>query len=164
MAQVYDPESGQMIDQYDLFLKRRAAKKSADNSGVEMAPGSEVGPGVAKEDFFGNSNLTQNDTVPGKEAASSPGMGAAQGANAAIQSNSAGGSKTATLGAGLTAAGTATANPYLIGAGLVLSSAASINKSKNDRQQNRYLAEMQKYQARQQAIQNMASIGANLKA
>ncbi len=91
-------------------------------------------------------------------------MGAAQGANAAIQSNSAGGSKTATLGAGLTAAGTATANPYLIGAGLVLSSAASINKSKNDRQQNRDLAEMQKYQARQQAIQNMASIGANLKA
>ncbi len=68
------------------------------------------------------------------------------------------------ISGGLTTAGMATANPYLTGAGLGLQAISMVNQAKNGRQMNRYNAELQKYQARQQVISRMAQIGQGLKA
>ncbi len=67
-------------------------------------------------------------------------------------------------GDGMTAAGVMSANPYLAGAGLGLSAISTFTAAENQRRMNRYNAEVQKYNQRQQAIARMAEIGKNLKA
>lgn len=102
------------------------------------------------------------ESVPQAEATSGAGaMGAAGGAQ---KSMAAGGSSTDVLASGLTGAGAATANPYLVGAGLGLTALSSITKGKNARAAQEYEAEIQKYNQRQQAIARMAQIGQGLKA
>lgn len=98
--------------------------------------------------------------VPGA-AKASPEMAGAQGVQQAMSS---GGSPLDMVGYGLTSAGMMSAQPWLVGAGLGVSALSSIQKGKNQREQNRYLAEMEKYTARQEAISKMAQIGAGLKA
>jgi hypothetical protein len=75
------------------------------------------------------------------------------------------------LGGGLGAAGmlgvgakAGAANPYLLGAGLGISALSSIQKGKNQREQQKYQAELEKYNQRQQAIARMAQISQGLKA
>lgn len=99
------------------------------------------------------------EQVPGGKA--SPEMGAAAGVQNTMAS---GGSPLDMAGSGMTSAGMMSANPYLVGAGLGVTALSSIQKGKNQREQNRYLAEMQKYQARQSSIEKMAQISQGLKA
>ena len=100
------------------------------------------------------------EQVPGAKAAS-PEMGGAAGVQSAMAN---GGSPLDMAGSGMTSAGMMSANPYLVGAGLGVTALSSIQKGKNQREQNRYLAEVQKYNAKQSAIEKMAQIGQGLKA
>jgi predicted membrane-bound mannosyltransferase len=145
---------------YENYL----AKKKFQQSGVEDLSGP-VGSGVAKTDWFGRSNLTQNDQQPeqvaGAKDTSSSGMSSAAGA---AQSIAKGNSPIDAAGSGLVTYGAATANPYMVGAGLALSTASNISDSKNQQAQDRYVAEVQRVKARQDAIDRLAQIGQNLKA
>lgn len=100
----------------------------------------------------------------GKPAETSMGMGATQGGLQAAKTAAEGGSKADALGGGLTTAGVATSQPELVAAGLAVSALSSVQKAKQAKEQNRYAAEMQKYNQRQNAIQNLAQIGQSLKA
>lgn len=53
---------------------------------------------------------------------------------------------------------------YAMGAGLALQTINTINKRKQQQEQNKYLAELQKVQARQEALNKLAQIGQNLRA
>jgi len=90
--------------------------------------------------------------------------GAAKGATQAVQGMAQGQDKATALGGGLTTAGMATGNPWLMGAGLALSTASSIKQGQNQRAQQRYQAEIKKLQDRQDAINRLAQIGQGLKA
>lgn len=61
-------------------------------------------------------------------------------------------------------AGMASGDPLAMGAALGLQTISAVNKSKQQREQNRYLAEVQRVKARQDAIDRLASIGQNLRA
>lgn len=139
---------------YENYLLR---KKFAE-SGVEDLSGP-IGEGVAETDWLGRSNLTQNEGL--EAASSSPKM--SSGANAGVA-----GAQTAIQGGSpldiATSAGMASGNPYAVGAALGLGTISAINKSKQQREQNRYLAELQRVKARQDAIDRLASIGQNLRA
>lgn len=77
------------------------------------------------------------------------------------------GSTLAQGGSGLDAAGAglmASGNPKAMAAGPALQTISGINKSKQQREQNRYLVEVQRVKARQDAIDRLASIGQNLRA
>ena len=101
------------------------------------------------------------ETVPGAKPESSGGMsGGVQAAQTAMQ----GGSALDTAGSGMTSMGMATASPYLVGAGLSVQALSSIQKGKNQREQNKYLAKVQQYNQRQDAISKMAQLGQSLKA
>lgn len=82
------------------------------------------------------------------------------GALGAMEELAGGGSKLDAASKGLMASG----DPRAIGAALGLQTISSINKSKQQREQNRYLAEVQRVKARQDAIDRLASIGQNLRA
>jgi hypothetical protein len=90
--------------------------------------------------------------------------GLAKGGAGAVQGMAQGQDKAVALGGGLTTAGMATANPILTGAGLALSTAGAIKQGQNQRAQQRYQAELQKLQSRQDAINRLAQIGQGLKA
>lgn len=120
------------------------------------------GKGGRNSEAFGllDNESAGSDGV-GQSAASS---GKAAGLASAGQQIISGGSPIDAAGSGMTSAGAASANPYLVAAGLGVSALSSIQKGKNQREQNRYAAEMQKYNARQSAINKMAQLGAGLKA
>lgn len=154
-----------MASRYDNYFEEKKAKQAwgkEQAAGVEDLSGP-VGEGVAQTDWLGRSNMEQNkgfeEEIAGAKA--SPEMGGAAGVQSAMAS---GGSPLDMAGSGMTSAGMMSANPYLVGAGLGVTALSSIQKGKNQRDQNRYLAEVQKYNARQAAIQKMASIGQGLKA
>jgi hypothetical protein len=90
--------------------------------------------------------------------------GSMAGAAGVQKAMAAGGSGEDALASGLTGAGMATMNPYLVGAGLGLTAMSSISKGKNARAAQEYESEVQKYQQRQSAIQRMAELGRGLKA
>lgn len=146
------------------WQKEQASPTNMNGVADESGP---IGEGVAKTDWLGNSNLTQNlpaqqDQVAGATEASA-GSSATAGAGAAL--NQPAGSSAATkLGAGMTAAGAASVNPYLAAAGLAVSAYGKISDGKRQSAQNKYLAEVQKYNARQTSIEKLANIGAGLKA
>ena len=119
----------------------------------------EVMSGVGAENL---SDATRyGDNVGAKPTSSNGGMA---GTAAAVQTANQGGNALDIAGAGLTSAGMMKANPYLLGAGLGLSTISAVNKNKQEQAMNRYKAEVQKVNARQQAINNLASIGRGLKA
>ena len=68
------------------------------------------------------------------------------------------------LGSLATTGGAATANPYIAGAGLALQTAGMIQQAKQNQRNAQYTAEVNRVNARQQAINNMAQIGQGLKA
>lgn len=103
-----------------------------------------------------------NDGVA--EAANPKASGTMAGAQGVQKSLASGGNAMDVAGSGLMAGGAATANPYLVGAGLGLTAMSSITKGKNARSQQEYEAEVIKYNQRQAAIQRMAEIGKGLKA
>lgn len=143
MAQmVYDPETGAMIDKYDLYLKKKAAERMAMESGIEDMSGA-PGPGVVE-----SGGATAKQLNPDAKVAE------LQGATA----------KQEGIGSLATTAGMATANPYLTGAGLGLQALSMVQKQKNAQAAQQYQAEIQKYNARQQAIARMAQLGQSLKA
>lgn len=155
-----------MASRYDNYFEEKKAKQAWDKeqaAGVEDLSGP-IGQGVAQTDWMGKSNMEQNkgfeEEIAGAKSAS-PEMGAAAGVQSAMAN---GGSPLDMAGSGMTSAGMLSANPYLVGAGLGVSALSSIQKGRNQREQNRYLAEVQKYNARQSAIQKMAQIGQGLKA
>jgi hypothetical protein len=104
----------------------------------------------------------QAEPTPGKEAAS--GDGGAAGAKAVAESMKSGTDEAGAAGSGLMAIGGATANPYLVGAGLGLTAMSQISAGKNKRAAQEYESEIQKYNQRQAAIARMAQIGSGLKA
>jgi len=168
---VYDPESGKMISEYEVNMKNRVARDAADKS-VNAGPGitDESGaiPESAKKiDWTGESNLTQNagfeDEIAGAKGQSGV-MAGTQAAGQAINTAASGGSAIDVAGGGLTSAGMYSANPYLVGAGLGLSALSATQKGKQQREQNRYLAEVQKYEQRQNAYNKLAQLGQGLKA
>jgi hypothetical protein len=136
---------------YDAYF----AKKAADKSGVEMLPGSEVGPGAAQRDWLGNSNLTQNEEIEAPSAASISPSSAGDIAKATQQGGVESGISTALMASG---------NPYAMGAGLGLQTLGAMKKGENERIQNRYADEIKKINARQSAINKLAQIGQGLKA
>lgn len=79
---------------------------------------------------------------------------------AAGQTASQGGNILDTAGMGLMMS----KNPKAMAAGLALQTISGINKSAQQREQNRYLAELQRVKARQDAIDKMAQIGQGLRA
>lgn len=148
-----------MSDKYENYFN----KKKMQSEGISDESGP-IGEGVAKTDWLGRSNLTQNDSsVPSSESVAglkSEGSGAASGAMAAGQSVAQGGNAMDAASSGLMMSG----NPYAMAAGLGLQTISTINKNKQQQEQNRYLAEVQKVKARQDAIDRLAQIGQNLRA
>lgn len=145
---------------YDnYFLKKKMA---AD--GVQDLSGA-PGEGVAEVDWRGNSNLTQNkNVVPMQEPEQvagtqkmDSGTSAAMGAGQALAS---GGNASDVASAGLMASG----NPYAMGAGLGLMTINQINKRQQQEKMNQYTAEVERIKARQDAINRLSQIGANLRA
>lgn len=68
------------------------------------------------------------------------------------------------LGSAATIGGTATANPYLAATGMALQTMGQIQDRKAQQKNAQYQAEVAKINARQDAINRMAQIGAGLKA
>jgi hypothetical protein len=83
-----------------------------------------------------------------------------KGTGAAAQTAAQGGSPLDAASQGLIMSG----NPKAMAAGLALSTISQVNKQKQQNEQNRYLAEVQRVKARQDAIDRLASIGQNLRA
>lgn len=99
----------------------------------------------------------QPEAVAGAKPESS---GASQGVMAAGQTAAQGGNAMDTVSSGLMMSG----NPKAMAAGLALQTVNQVNKAKQQREQNRYLAEVQRVKARQDAIDRLAQIGQNLRA
>lgn len=152
---IYDPATGEMISPYDEQYKTRLSSDMSFYSGVKDKSGA-IEPGVVE-----SGQVDSLAPAADSASASKGGMAAAADVSKTMQ---AGGSPIEMAGSGMTAAGMATANPYLVAAGLGTSAASSIMKGKNQREQNQYLAEVQKYNQRQNAINRMAQISQNLKA
>lgn len=71
---------------------------------------------------------------------------------------------TAQLAGALTTAGAATAQPELVAAGLALQTAGMIQQGKTNQENAKYVAEVNKINARQNAIDKMSQIGQGLRA
>ena len=95
-----------------------------------------------------------------QSAPTTPSTDYKSGAMAAGSAMAQGGSGLDATSAALMASG----NPYAMAGGLALQTISAVNKSKQQREQNRYLAEVQRVKARQDAIDRMATIGQNLRA
>ncbi len=158
---IYDPESGTMISEYDMKVKTLQSRQAADSSKQSYnnlsGVADESGPiekGVIESGQSEMSDLTQND-VPGKPSGS-----ASDGAVGAASTMAKGGSATDAVSAGLIASG----NPYAMGAGLGLQTMSTLKKQEQQQKQNKYLAEVERVKARQNAIDNLAQIGQSMKA
>ena len=172
MAQlVYDPETGRMVNKSEIWIRQRAAQRGAENSGLMDETAGQDMRGVVERGEISPSKFAESHPAPevdegaegdgvGRVPASNS-MGAAQGLNTAMKSDGGAASK---AGAGMMTMGAATLNPYLVGAGLAASAVGAINDKEREQNKNRYLAEVQKYNARQDAYQKLASLGAQLKA
>lgn len=168
---VYDPASGRYLTPYEVRMQTLASRDAAAplQSTTSTAKSGAIQPGV------GQANLTQNKGVTGLTgsementevpAGGSAPSGAGAGGVSAAQTLASGGSPVDAAGSGLVAAGMASGmNPWLIGGGLALTAASSVMKGKQQREQQKYLAEVQKFEARQAALSKLASLGQGLKA
>ena len=80
------------------------------------------------------------------------------GAASAAKTIQEGGSALDAVGSGLTAAGVASANPYMVGAGLGLSVLSGGEKRKRQEEMNQYTAALAQNQARRDAIDNITRV------
>ena len=158
---VFDPETGQMIDEYTLYFKKKkaadAAKNAMSSGGITdesgAIPAGQVESGkMSQEDFMkksyeeGGLNEGLNKSTTSTDLTNS-GMAAGQ---TAIQDVAA---------AGLMAA----PHPAAKAAGLGLMALSSVNKQKQQNKINKYNAEVARIKARQEAINRMAQIGQSLR-
>lgn len=81
-----------------------------------------------------------------------------KGATSAANTIQKGGTGMDALGSGLTAAGAASANPYMVGAGLGLSVLSAGEKRKRQEEMNQYTAALAQNQARRDAIDNITRV------
>jgi hypothetical protein len=117
-----------------LNQQTQEANQSADASAIEKTPGAEGKSGYGEE------------------------------TTKAVQTAISGGSPIDMAGSGLTTAGMASGQPELVAAGLGLSAMGAIQKNKNQQRQNKYLAEVERIKARQDAISKLANIGQGMRA
>jgi len=163
---VFDPETGQMIDEYTLYFKKKkaadAAKNAMSSGGITdesgAIPAGQVESGkMSQEDFMkksyeeGGLNEGLNKSTTSTDLTNS-GMAAGQ---TAIQ----GGNIEDVAAAGLMAA----PHPAAKAAGLGLMALSSVNKQKQQNKINKYNAEVARIKARQEAINRMAQIGQSLR-
>jgi hypothetical protein len=143
-------------DEQKQLWDSRAKLESEKSLGAveDLAP---TGEGVAQTDWLGQSNLTQNDW---KGEGGEFSGGGASGTYSAAETLAQGGGAEDAVAKKLMMSG----NPYAMGAGLALQTASSIKKGQNQREQQKYLAEVDRVTARQNAINKMAQIGQGLKA
>ena len=150
-----------MSDRYENWFLKQKMK----DEGIEDLSG-DIPESAQKTDWLGRSNLTQNENVvPLSEAesetvSSDKASAGEKGGLAAAKTAASGGNALDVASTGLMASG----HPYAVGAGLALQTINTINKRKQQQEQNRYIAELQKVQARQEAINKLAQIGQNLRA
>lgn len=145
-------------EQKQLWDSRAKLEREKSLGAVEdLAP---TGEGVAQTNWLGQSNLTQNDSMEVEKSPASSEGSAGSGAMAAGKTLAQGGGPEDAVAQGLMMSG----NPYAMGAGLALQTASSIKKGQNQRAQQKYLAEVERVNARQNAINKMAEIGQGLKA
>lgn len=121
------------------------------------------GPKI-QTDWLDKSTMSSDMSAPAQPepiaGAKPESSGTAQGAMAAGQTAAQGGNALDTVSSGLMMSG----NTKAMAAGLALQTVNQVNKQKQEREQNRYLAEVQRVKARQDAIDRLASIGQNLRA
>jgi hypothetical protein len=146
-------------DEQKQLWDSRAKLESEKSLGAveDLAP---TGEGVAQTNWLGQSNLTQNDALEDQKSPESSGGSAGSGAMAAGETLAQGGGAEDAVAKGLMMSG----DPFAMGAGLALQTASSIKKGQNQREQQKYLAEVDRVTARQNAINKMAQIGQGLKA
>lgn len=108
-------------------------------------------------DYTFDQPQVQEEAAPQAQA---PATATEKGMAGAASAVSKGGGGMDVISQGLMASG----NPYAMAAGLGLSAANSIVKGRNERAQQRYQAELEKINQRQQAISKMAQIGQGLRA
>ena len=102
----------------------------------------------------------QDKEAASEQVAGAQNSGTTNAAMGAGKAAASGGSATDIASAGLLASG----NPYAMGAGLGLMTLSQINKRKQQEQMNQYTAEVERIKARQDAINRLSQIGANLRA
>lgn len=162
MAQYYTPMS--QNDRYSQYWaeKQKAMMQPQYQTSNVMGPPAPVeilsdpeGPGVVESGIANEADLTQNDWMKADKSAGVKALASGMQTEGGMEDK---------LGAGLTSYGIATANPYAVGAGLGLSTLSSINKGEMTNRQKRYEAEIQRINARQNAINSLAQISKGLKA
>lgn len=176
MARVWGPETNEYIEAGDnQYTQRPVTLSSPMADPAEQSRYNERLKGMsAPQSKAAEYSAPEKSTAPSSDNVGKTGASDKEVAVAKMAQDAAsGGTLLDTAGSGSMMAGLAGVglekgatgmNPYLVGAGLGLTALSSVQKAKQQREQNRYEAEMQKYQARQNAIQNLAQIGQNLKA
>ena len=146
-------------EQKQLWDSRARLAQESSLGGVEDLSGP-IGEGKAQTNWLGQSNLTQNDALEAQNTSVGSEGSAGSGAMAAGKTIAQGGAPEDAVAQGLMMSG----NPYAMGAGLALQTASGIKKGQNARAQQRYEAEVERVNARQNAINKMAQIGQGLRA
>ncbi len=116
--------------------------------------GTEIGGDLSFYDYADSSDYDKaNPKQVSPDASSAYG-----GATSAAKTIQEGGSALDAAGSGLTAAGAASANPYMVGAGLGLSVLSAGEKRKRQEEMNQYTAALAQNQARRDAIDNITRV------
>jgi hypothetical protein len=139
----------------DYFKKKSLDSFNASGEGVADFSGP-IGEGVAQRNWLGQEVMPEPQVEQTAGSSNSAGTGAMKAGQTLAQ----GGAPEDAVAQGLMMSG----NPYAMGAGLALQTASGIKKGQNQRAQQRYLAEVERVQARQNAINKMAEIGQGLRA
>ena len=157
---IYDPETDSYISEYEKLAKERASRKIASAEPVmDVAglPEPGVGETAIKE---ANAPEVEADTATApKDAKTAALAGAAE-----LQKGMQKGDGLGAIGSGLTTAGIASANPWLVGAGLGLSTVSSVRKGEQAQKEARYKAEIDRIAKRQAALDALANLSKGLKA
>lgn len=114
--------------------------------------GTDPGQSLSFTDYSDTGELTPKKMEPESPSA------AYGGATSAAKTIQEGGTGMDALGSGLTAAGAASANPYMVGAGLGLSVLSAGEKRKRQEEMNQYTAALAQNQARRDAIDNITRV------
>lgn len=159
MGVIYDPESGKYITEKELSNYEKLAQKRADrelSSGTVQDLSGPLEPGVG-EAAIKAANTVEDSPMIDKASA-------LKGVAAMQKSQQSGGDGMGAIGSGLTTAGVASANPWLVGAGLGLSTISSVRKGEQAQREARYKAEVERINARQEALNKLANLASGLKA
>lgn len=113
--------------------------------------GTDPGQSLSFQDYSQEDTTTSDKPVSTEKAAYS-------GAGDAAKTLQQGGSGADALASGLTGAGVASANPYMVGAGLGLSVLSAGEKRKRQEEMNAYTAALAQNQARRDAIDTITRV------